>query len=298
MNDRKQHVVKMAHQLFIDKGFQSTSIQDILDYSGISKGTFYNYFASKNELLMEIFKTSFSKLEKQRDEVLIGQDPSDMEIFIKQIELQLVANRKNKLITLFEEILVSHDDDLKKFIELGKIRNIRWIYQRFIDIFGEKKKPYLLDCAIMFMGMLKENIKFTYFANESHGNISKVVRYTVNRLINIVEGLADSNEQLIHPHVLESWLPDCKKPDQTFRKKLKQQLVIIKNSFHQNHEQLKYMDLLNFIEEELLDSKNPRRFLIKSVLLSLQGYENQERQKQVKELEQLVDDYFEQIEAK
>ena len=42
MNDRKLHVVNMAHQLFIEKGFQATSIQDILDYSGISKGTFYN----------------------------------------------------------------------------------------------------------------------------------------------------------------------------------------------------------------------------------------------------------------
>ena len=57
MNDRKQHVIKMAHQLFIEKGFQATSIQDILDYSGISKGTFYNYFSSKSELLIAIFKT-------------------------------------------------------------------------------------------------------------------------------------------------------------------------------------------------------------------------------------------------
>ncbi|SIC20615.1 Uncharacterised protein [Mycobacteroides abscessus subsp. abscessus] len=30
MNDRKQHVIKMAHQLFIDKGFQATSIQDMM----------------------------------------------------------------------------------------------------------------------------------------------------------------------------------------------------------------------------------------------------------------------------
>ena len=64
MNDRKQHVVNKAHQLFIDKGFQATSIQDILDYSGISKGTFYNYFSSKNELLIAIFKTIFKKLEQ------------------------------------------------------------------------------------------------------------------------------------------------------------------------------------------------------------------------------------------
>ncbi|MGA9287974.1 MAG: helix-turn-helix domain-containing protein, partial [Anaerobacillus sp.] len=63
MNDRKQHVIKMAHQLFIDRGFQATSIQDILDYSGISKGTFYNYFSSKNELLIALFKALYGSME-------------------------------------------------------------------------------------------------------------------------------------------------------------------------------------------------------------------------------------------
>lgn len=86
MKDRKQHVIKMAHQLFIDKGFQATSIQDILDYSGIAKGTFYNYFSSKNELLIALFTTLYKQMEKERNDLLIGQDPSDIEIFIKQME--------------------------------------------------------------------------------------------------------------------------------------------------------------------------------------------------------------------
>ncbi len=56
MNNRKQQVVKNAHHLFfVEKGFQAISIQDIIDYSGISKGTFYNYFSSKNELLTSCF---------------------------------------------------------------------------------------------------------------------------------------------------------------------------------------------------------------------------------------------------
>ena len=66
MNDRKQHVIKMAHQLFIERGFQNTSIQDILEYSGISKGTFYNYFSSKNELLIALFKEIFKRIKKER----------------------------------------------------------------------------------------------------------------------------------------------------------------------------------------------------------------------------------------
>ena len=117
MNDRKQQVINKAHQLFIDKGFQATSIQDILEFSGISKGTFYNYFSSKNELLIAIFKNVFKQVEQGRNELLIGQDPSNIEIFIKQIEIQLKTNYENKLISLFEEVYFSKDEELKQYIK-------------------------------------------------------------------------------------------------------------------------------------------------------------------------------------
>ncbi len=37
MNNRRQNVIDTAHKLFIDKGYQATSIQDILEEGGISK---------------------------------------------------------------------------------------------------------------------------------------------------------------------------------------------------------------------------------------------------------------------
>ncbi|MBL4950733.1 TetR/AcrR family transcriptional regulator [Neobacillus sp. OS1-32] len=299
MNDRKQHVVKMAHQLFIDKGFQSTSIQDILEYSGISKGTFYNYFSSKSELLTAIFKMTDSELEKIRNDLLIGQDPADIEIFIKQVEMQLKTNRKNKIITLFEEVMISKDDELKRTIEERKIQNIRWIYHRLTDIFGIDKRQYLLDCAIMFMGMLRENIKFYQLAYESDANISQVVRYTVNRLVHMVNEIVQSEERLIPVQALERWLPDCNRHVRSFRKKLLHQLFIVKNILHQqNNQQLNYGDLLDFIEEELLDAKNPRKFLIDSVLQTLQTVEDKKVQVELQELSILVQEYFDQIDAK
>src|SRR5919206_2043744 len=117
MNERKQHVINKAHQLFIDKGFQATSIQEIIDYSGISKGTFYNYFSSKNELLMAIFTSLGQQIDQERNKLLIGQDPADIEIFIQQLELQMDFNRRNKLLTLFEEVFVSNDPSLKQFLK-------------------------------------------------------------------------------------------------------------------------------------------------------------------------------------
>lgn len=53
---RKKKVLDTAHRLFIEKGYQATSIQDIIDEAEISKGTFYNYFASKKDCLLAIIE--------------------------------------------------------------------------------------------------------------------------------------------------------------------------------------------------------------------------------------------------
>lgn len=43
-----------AQKLFIDKGFEATTISDIVENAKVAKGTFYHYFASKNEILLAL----------------------------------------------------------------------------------------------------------------------------------------------------------------------------------------------------------------------------------------------------
>ena len=55
MNTKKQSarnkIVTAAWKLFYEKGFQGTTVDDIIELSGTSKGTFYYYFKAKDELL-------------------------------------------------------------------------------------------------------------------------------------------------------------------------------------------------------------------------------------------------------
>ncbi|MDR6123184.1 AcrR family transcriptional regulator [Bacillus sp. SLBN-46] len=298
MYNRKQNVIHSAHQLFIEKGFQATSIQDILDYSGISKGTFYNYFSSKNELLIAIYKTIHKKLEKEKNDLLVGQDPSDIEIFIKQIELQMITNRKNKLIALFEEVMASNDNDLKQFILRSRLNSLHWYYKRFIEIFGEDKRPYLLDCAIMFQGILQINVQYNRMAYETGEKVSQVVRYSVSRLVKMVEDVVDSNDQLLQPELIEKWLPGCQKNDKGFKTQLLQYSVTLRKTIAKHisieAEQTKFIELLDFIIDELLHSGVPRKFITESALYTLK--ENNYLAKELPPLEKLVKDFFSQLE--
>ena len=52
--ERKKEILMIARKLFAEKGYDQTSINDILKIIEIAKGTFYYYFTSKEELLEEI----------------------------------------------------------------------------------------------------------------------------------------------------------------------------------------------------------------------------------------------------
>ncbi|RDU35972.1 TetR/AcrR family transcriptional regulator [Neobacillus piezotolerans] len=292
MNNRKQRVIAIAHQLFVEKGFQATSIQDILDYSGISKGTFYNYFSSKNELLIELIKSIYKQLKIDRNELLIGQNHADIGIFIKQVELHLKTNRANKLLSLFEEVMISNDPELKEFLKQNQLRNVQWAFRRFTDIFGEEKKPYLLDCAIMFIGMLQQNLKFNSMAFGSRLGIHEIVRYSVERIVKIVQEVSEADDQLLDPSLLEQWLPGCVKTNNEFQQRLRHSIHTLKKAIHQTIDKPKYYELLDFIEEELLQSKEPRGFLIESALNSLKGAADYDKFKagmaELKRLEETV----------
>ncbi len=51
---RKQDILAAASELFLKKGYTATSIQDILDVLGCTKGSFYHHFQTKFEVLCEL----------------------------------------------------------------------------------------------------------------------------------------------------------------------------------------------------------------------------------------------------
>ena len=60
---KKQLIMEKALELFAKQGFEATSVQQITEHCGISKGAFYLSFKSKDELilaLIDYFMTQFT----------------------------------------------------------------------------------------------------------------------------------------------------------------------------------------------------------------------------------------------
>ncbi|MCR5735613.1 MAG: TetR/AcrR family transcriptional regulator [Lachnospiraceae bacterium] len=51
---RKQELLQIAYGMFISRGYENTSVDDIIEAAGIAKGTYYYYFESKEQTLEEV----------------------------------------------------------------------------------------------------------------------------------------------------------------------------------------------------------------------------------------------------
>ena len=75
-------IIETAWRLFHEKGFSETTINDIIREAGISKGTFYYYFRSKDNML-----DTLSDILDAEYERLSAELPEDMDSFDKLVEL-------------------------------------------------------------------------------------------------------------------------------------------------------------------------------------------------------------------
>ncbi len=55
-DDKKMEFLMTALNLFYQKGYEKTTIKDIIDSMGVSKGAFYHYFTSKEDIIVTISK--------------------------------------------------------------------------------------------------------------------------------------------------------------------------------------------------------------------------------------------------
>ncbi len=272
MNVRKKEVVNHAKKLFIEKGYRNTSIQEILEDSGISRGTFYNYFPSKSELFKAVYDAFLEEYHKQRDELIIGRDLSDIDIFIEQLHIQRKSHSHNQLFLLIEDVMVSNDVELKEYLKQTRWLYLNWIYNRLVDLFGVEKKPYLLDCAILLSSMLQHHMHF-YSIAKGDNDTKRAIRYYLDCIKVIVDDLSKNDVVLIEPEVLNRFIPNAPKGNRDFCYDLIQTVNKLKTYLEQEALEPEYrvekLQIIEFLQDELLHNKAPRHYVVKNMIASL-----------------------------
>ena len=61
--ETRDRLFRAALNLFAQKGFLETTVEDITEAADVGKGTFFNYFPSKDHILLAFGEMQLSKLE-------------------------------------------------------------------------------------------------------------------------------------------------------------------------------------------------------------------------------------------
>ncbi|MEE1069623.1 MAG: TetR/AcrR family transcriptional regulator [Paludibacteraceae bacterium] len=131
-NTQKQ-ILKKSGEMFFKLGIRSVSIDDICHELGISKKTFYVYFASKDELVAQLLHVSIDGMAKKMENWLRLHDFRQLiSILLAQKEVskndvrcvpQLVYDLKKYYPQQFSEFQVKlfevQKDYLKQYLEQG-----------------------------------------------------------------------------------------------------------------------------------------------------------------------------------
>ena len=73
---RREEILDAAHTLFTTKGFQLTTMEDILGVVGIAKGTLYYHFPSKEQILKALVLRIVHQVEQQAHEIAASSAPA------------------------------------------------------------------------------------------------------------------------------------------------------------------------------------------------------------------------------
>jgi AcrR family transcriptional regulator len=73
-NDRPKELLAAALDLFVERGFASTRLEDVAKRAGVSKGTLYLYFTNKEELFKEVVRNSIVPFIGAAEDSIAGFD--------------------------------------------------------------------------------------------------------------------------------------------------------------------------------------------------------------------------------
>ncbi|WP_243300113.1 TetR/AcrR family transcriptional regulator [Bacillus litorisediminis] len=73
----KEKIRNAAMELFIKKGYHPTSIQEVANHAGISKGLLYNYYEGKEQLLANMVDARIQEVVSVMNEAAFIDDPRE-----------------------------------------------------------------------------------------------------------------------------------------------------------------------------------------------------------------------------
>ncbi|TYS69768.1 TetR/AcrR family transcriptional regulator [Sutcliffiella horikoshii] len=153
---KKQLIMEKATELFAKQGFEATSIQQITEQCGISKGSFYLSFKSKDELITEMLDHFFMEVTTETDQ-LVNSSKNDPQLLYKfyQLMFHFFAKHADFAKVLIKEMPHSLNQELLIKSRSYDIQTSKNILVMVESIYGDKVQATKFDLVYCIKGFLR-----------------------------------------------------------------------------------------------------------------------------------------------
>ncbi|MFC0296189.1 TetR/AcrR family transcriptional regulator [Geobacillus jurassicus] len=267
---RKEDVIETAMKLFAEKGYHATSMQEIAERSGVAKGSIYNYFKSKEELAVSIFRYHYEVLFRQLRQ--IGADPAltARERFCRQLTAQIRLFDEHKELVQMQlgEQAVKVSDEVQHLVFRIRAHTLNWYRRAIEDIYGEQVRPVSFDCAAMLNGMLKEYL--IYLAVDRKPLLpEKLAPFLLGRLDAIVASLLDEKAGLLDETMMADYIAAATQERRQWKERA---IRCLERMTAMRPSEDDILRSLHLLKEEIEKGETARRFMVEALLLYLEKH--------------------------
>lgn len=172
---RKQELLNIAYRLMISKGYEETSIDEIIAEARIAKGTFYYHFKSKEEMLEALINMMITEQTERAKQFLFAPLPIPQKAvaiitsFRPNSDEMTIQNALNK-----KENIVMHEKINKRVIDEA--------VPILSEVVEEGIAQGILDCD-----NIKERVRMTLIISSDMFDHSSFTSADVDVFIDTVE---------------------------------------------------------------------------------------------------------------
>ncbi|OAA27378.1 transcriptional regulator [Frankia sp. EI5c] len=117
-----ERLLGVARKLFAEKGFEGTSVQDVVAAAGVTKGALYHYFGSKDELLYEIYGRVLRMQTDRLEEAAAREGPIAERVHAAAADVVVTTMENLESTTIFFRSLHQLSEEKRKEVRRERRR--------------------------------------------------------------------------------------------------------------------------------------------------------------------------------
>ncbi len=192
----KDEIIAAASKLFVEKGFEKTTMEDIANALDIRKGSLYYHIQSKAEIFYEILKLSLQESSKRMEKVQKSKmEPEDKlrniiathfdNILKFSLEYQILLNERRYMLNRKQEKHIrkkmkAYENTIFEVLKEGSDAKV----------FREDLNPRVITAGIMGVG----NAVYKWFSLNGPLKFQEVAAMYIEASINGIKGKKDLPE--------------------------------------------------------------------------------------------------------